>query len=348
MVPLCAQKVPAQAQVCTSNRLDGVPPVAEVPTWSTRSRWLLSCSLAALLPEGVKARKRLGGLSVKAFMKVMRVDADTADHLTGRNVRTSHSTCAAKAGTSPALVKRSRQVAECLGLMTTVDRGRYLTQEERQQVLKDTGFGYTKKASTRSLTMSREWVLQTMTDHLPRSGSTMNKSSLRGSNQKRSRASAASRIREENPNKPTPLPRPLATQKLAAGLERRLFWLAGFGHIGRVCDVLTATGVNASAWTPSSLANALNSFTEQRGWATPHKISNPLAYLSFLLTAAALDDAWEAFNPQSRAREARKATQAAKEALEERKTPEHRNNLRAGIAKLREALKPAKPSFGPC
>ncbi|WP_133162953.1 hypothetical protein [Arthrobacter glacialis] len=277
-------------------------------------------------------------------MKVMRVDALTADHITGRNVRTSHSTCAKKAATSPALVKRSRQVAECLGLMTTVDRGRYLTQEERQQVLKETGFGYTKKASTRSLTMTREWAVQTATDHLPRSGSTMNKSSLRGTNQKRSRVSAASRINEEKPTKntPRPLPRDLSTQKLAAGLERQLFWLTGFGHIGRLCDVLTNSGLNPATWTPSSLSNALNAFTAQRGWTTPHKISNPLAYLSFLLTAASLDNAWETFNPQSKAREAMKSTQAAKEALEARNAPEHKINLRAGIAKLREVLKTSK------
>lgn len=343
MVPLCPQKVPAHEALCTTSHLDSVPIAGKVPAWSTRSRWLLSCSLAALLPEGVKARKRLGGLSVKSFMKVMRVDALTADHLSGRNVRTSHSTCAKKATTSTASVKRARQVAECLGLMTTVDRGRYLTQEERQQVLKETGFGYTKKASTRSLTMSREWTIQTSTDHLPRSGSTMNKSSLRGTNQKRSRASAASRINEKNPKKKNPpLPRDLSTQKLAAGLERRLFWLNGFGHIGRLCDVLTSSGVTPSAWTPSSLSSALNGFTAQRGWTTPHKISNPLAYLSFLLSAAALDSAWETFNPQSKAQEAREATQAAREALEARNTPEHKNNLRAGIAKLREVLKASK------
>lgn len=348
MVPPCPGNAVALPLACPSTTPSQTDFTRVVPVWSTRARWLLSCSLAILLPEGISARRRLGGLSVIAFMKAMRVDSLAADHLTGRNLRTSHATAAAKAGLSPAAVKRARQIAEALGLMTTVEKGRYLTQDERQRTLEETGFWFTKKASTRSLTMSRRWAMETATDHLPRSGSVNFKSSLNCSHQKRSRASAAPRIKNQSTNAPSPepLPRSIELQRLAAGLERKIFWLANYGHIGRLCSVLAGAGVDHFRWSASGLAAALNAFTEARKWTTPGQVSNPLGYLGFLLGQMSLDDAVEAFNPASRAAAAAQAAEAARTLLEARETPKHRSAVAAGVAQCRLALRTARLSPG--
>lgn len=94
-------------------------------------------------------------------------------------------------------------------------------------------------------------------------------------------------------------PRPLAVQRLAAGLVtpavghgtdndgRRTALVAGLerngGHIGAICDAITAAGIDAAAWTPKTLTAALNADMRAAGWSWPDRIERPGAFLAWRL-----------------------------------------------------------------
>ncbi|MDO5867092.1 MULTISPECIES: hypothetical protein [Paenarthrobacter] len=109
-------------------------------------------------------------------------------------------------------------------------------------------------------------------------------------------------------------------------------------HTNSVSDILIASGVEESVWTGTSLINALNGRSEQRGWRTPDRVANPIGYLRHLLQD--LDPAATAkmiYRP-SRAQTAAKETQKAQAALDRLRSPEHRANVAKGVALLRAAL----------
>jgi len=99
--------------------------------------------------------------------------------------------------------------------------------------------------------------------------------------------SARSRARrpKSNPPKTAPkrgrrcAPRPLHVQRLAAGVVAGSLGLDR-GHIGRICDALTESGLDLTAWTSKTLINALNVDMKTRGWDWPNHIENPAAFLA--------------------------------------------------------------------
>ncbi len=74
--------------------------------------------------------------------------------------------------------------------------------------------------------------------------------------------------------------RPLTLQRAAAELLERIPALraaVGFddstghrrGHIGSVCDLLVAAGIDTDRWTGADVAQALNHDGTARGWTWP-------------------------------------------------------------------------------
>ncbi|HEX7321545.1 MAG TPA: rep protein [Mycobacterium sp.] len=74
-------------------------------------------------------------------------------------------------------------------------------------------------------------------------------------------------------------PRPLALQRLAAGLIAGCHGL-GHGHAGAICDVLTATGIDPTAWSARQITTALNADMAATGFTWPDQITCPAAFLT--------------------------------------------------------------------
>lgn len=76
--------------------------------------------------------------------------------------------------------------------------------------------------------------------------------------------------------------RPLALQRLAAALVSRTHGLDR-GHIGAVCDAITAAGINPETWTARAITDALNADMRARGWSWPDHVERPGAFLAHRL-----------------------------------------------------------------
>ncbi|UUO02417.1 hypothetical protein M4D79_02595 [Mycolicibacterium novocastrense] len=88
--------------------------------------------------------------------------------------------------------------------------------------------------------------------------------------------------REQQPDPPRrwrTTPRPLAIQLLAAQLVARTHGL-GRGHIGAICDTLTAAGIEPAVWSARAITDALDADMRTRGCSWPDHITNPAAFLS--------------------------------------------------------------------
>lgn len=68
-------------------------------------------------------------------------------------------------------------------------------------------------------------------------------------------------------------------QLLAAGILHSRPIGLDRGHIGRICDALTDSGLDLSAWTAKALLAALNADMKTRGWDWPNQVKNPGAFL---------------------------------------------------------------------
>lgn len=74
-------------------------------------------------------------------------------------------------------------------------------------------------------------------------------------------------------------PRPLAVQRLAAGLVAGSHGL-GQGHIGAVCDALISAGIDPDTWSAKAVTAALNADMKARGWSWPDRVDRPGAFLA--------------------------------------------------------------------
>jgi hypothetical protein len=134
-------------------------------------------------------------------------------------------------------------------------------------------------------------------------------------------------------------PRPIAVQRLARDLERLAPRLVparldadpvdarARGHIGRICDTLTAAGVDPSRWTARDLITLIDADTRRRGWIAPARIDRPAAYLRYRL--ARLDLGGPSPSEVAARAAARTRADAAARAAERAATPPASADVRA-------------------
>lgn len=248
-------------------------PVA-APVWPGASAWLERLQAVLLSPAGEVHRRRLQ-VSVETALDVAVEDARAADSRTGRHVTTAHATVATLLGCSSKTVQRARLLVEALGYAATVTAGRYLTSEERAAARLAHGGDQRRMASERALTVPR--LHQDV--HLPRRGEVPALVSPRSGLPKHAQARA--REGRKPRNKPRthqqPVVRPLAVQRLAADLARRLPWLAR-GHIGTLCDALAVLGLDADGWTARDVIAHLDADNIEAGryQPAPNSQRNPV------------------------------------------------------------------------
>ena len=235
------------------------------PAWSGAARWLDSLRSALEGPAGELQRRRVS-IRLETVLDVAAEDARAADSRTGRHVTTAHATVAALLGCSAKTVQRARALIETLGHARTVVSGRYLTTDERTAARLAHGGDQRRMASERALT-----VPQPLPNvQLPRRGAVCLDLKSRSGLPKH--APARAREGQTRPGKTKTRQqrqiRPLAVQLLAAGLAQRLPWLAR-GHVGTLCDALTALGVDRSGWTAQDVIDQLDGHNAAAGLYQP-------------------------------------------------------------------------------
>lgn len=307
--------------------------------WSSRKGWLHALTIEAryrangatslTLPEGPS----LAQVKVDTLLDVAWEDAATADSRTGRNVRTSHATVAKRLGCSPRTVRRCRALIEAMGYARTTQRGRYLTNAEREASYQARGRWQLRMASERALIIPRKPIQSSEKGHLPRRGSFNPSVTFVDTHLARvpregrgSRRSPETRTNKERGEESSPR-WSLPIQRLAAHLVDRLPSLAPKmpdhethrvgRHIGQVCRVLTHVGIDPTEWTARDLEEAMNRRNHELGRDSLHRGQqrNPMGWLTYQLRTI-LDAAPE--GPEAarrRDKEARAAKRQQQEAL---------------------------------
>lgn len=265
--------------------------VAAVPVWASKKAWL--ALVRRVLGSSRADRMRGGKISLDLVMAIAEADAATADHLTGRNVTTSHQTVAERLSISSRHVGTGRRLLEQLNLARTIVMGRWLSPEERTAARALHGGKQLVAASVRVLTMPSPDFLAT-TFHLPRSGKVNLSSSIvkRSPTRAHARAKAAARPKlKKTPTNPVPeAPRDPAWQRFAwqvaqkfdllatplrqssrnmPALRSHRGSLAGNRHIGHLLLQLQRYGVTPRRFTAASLHTDLQRLLDARNYRPP-------------------------------------------------------------------------------
>jgi hypothetical protein len=204
------------------------------------------------------------------LLRVAGVLAEHADHGTGRHCAVTNATCARAAHCSVRTVRTVRGVLREAQLAVEIHRGTGSAAAPR----------HGRRASVWHLVSRREPVDKSPVCRLPPSRRDRRVSHLeKNSPSGRTRPPRGSRSKQR---RTISTPRPLHTQKLAAGL---IAGSAGLGnvHPGHICDALTRSGLDLDTWTAQQITTALNADMSDRGWSWPDRIERPGAFLAFRL-----------------------------------------------------------------
>lgn len=237
---------------------------ATVPMWTSRLGWLDELQEWADSDTGRSERAAVN-LSAAMLLRVAQVLADRADHGSGRNCAVTNAAAARTADCSVRTVRTVRGVLRRAELAVEVFRGTGSAATP----------GFRRRASIWHLVSRRTPVDNSPVCRLPPSRRDR-RSSLVGNKSPSGRTRPPRRSRS---NQQTTTPRPLRTQKLAAGVIAASIGLEKV-HTGHICEALTRSGLDLDAWTARQITNALNDDMRQRGWTWPERIERPGAFLA--------------------------------------------------------------------
>ncbi|GLD02272.1 putative replication protein RepA [Mycobacterium kiyosense] len=247
------------------------------PMWTSRQGWLDGLQRWAQSPAlGQLCAAERVSITAATLLSIAAVMAEHADHATGRHVAVTRATIASRAGCDVRTVTTAWRV-----LRTS----RWAVEAHRGHGSPGTP-SIGRRPSVYHLVPRREPrpvnrpVVHDF--HLPPSGG-LSLSPPVGKNSPSERASAPANKIPDPKERPThrrrTKPRPLAIQRLAAGLVADTHGLSRV-HIGAICDALTTAGIDPTVWTARAITDALNADMRTRGWTWPDHITNPGAFLS--------------------------------------------------------------------
>lgn len=252
--------------------------------WTSRANWLTAVRAWATSPQLAQLCRGEGvSITAPTLLAIAMVMADHADHATGRHVAITRATIAAAAGCSPDTVTVAWRVLRVAGWALEAQRGHGSpgtpSVGRRPSIYHLTP--HRPPSQTRHPQPVHHRVAPPQTvefPDLPRSG-VVSPSRPVGTHS----PSAHPRARKESnrpKNRPSGRePRPLALQRLAAGLIAGCHGL-GHGHAGAICDVLTAAGINPDHWSARQITAALNADMATTGYTWPDQITCPAAFLT--------------------------------------------------------------------
>jgi len=229
----------------------------ELSSWLATTEGLTACAAVHIRPDRVLA--------------AAVVLAAHADHGTGRNCGVTNATVGRAAGCSPRTVTTARQILNTAGLALEVYRGTATAAGRRASV-----WHLISRPTSADNTPAREPLCALPPSRRDRRSSHVGSNSPSG-RQRALRNSALPHQKKSRNARCTP--RPLHVQQLAAGIVAGSLGLDR-GHIGRICDALSGSGLQLQAWTTTQLLTALNADMRARRSSWPDQISNPAAFLA--------------------------------------------------------------------
>lgn len=239
--------------------------------WSSRDGWLAGlhqwAKSSALESLCAAERVSITGSRLCAIAAVM---ADSADHRTGRHVAITRARIAAAAGCDPRTVTTAWRVLRVAGWAVEAARGHGSPGTPAEG----------RRPSVYHLVPRREAAPSAADFHLPPKAAVVSSSPV--STHSPSTPERAEEISTTPKHRPNRAPRPLALQRLAAALVARTHG-TGRGHIGGVCDALTASGIDPAVWSARAITDALDADMKARGWSWPDRITRPGAFLAYRL-----------------------------------------------------------------
>lgn len=244
---------------------------ATVPMWPSRAAWVDGLRSWATDAVVRAVCARLGcSITSATLLSIAVVMAAHADHLTGRNMAATRATIALRVGCSPRTVTTAWRVLNATGWALEAARGHGGPGVP----------GVGRRASVWHLMTRRDTAASVDFFHLP-SPLGLGSFSLVGNNSPSARSGARRPDRTQKPTRryrAEAEPRPLALQRLAADLVLRVRSLDR-GHVGAICDALTAAGIDPQVWTGRQIRDALDADMRQSGWSWPDRIDHPGGFL---------------------------------------------------------------------
>ena len=238
---------------------------ASTPVWTSRDGWLSSLrTWAHSRALGALCAAERVSITAPTLLAIATVMAEHADHATGRHVAITRATIAERIGCDVRTVTAAWRVLRAAEWAVEAQRGH--------------GSPGTPSAGRRPSVYHLISRRRVSDFHLPPSGGSNSLPPVRTHS-----PSAHPRPHKNLSTKPTrhwrTTPRPLPVQRLAAQLVARSHGL-GQGHIGGICDTITAAGIDPNVWSAQQITNALNRDMRRCGWSWPNHIERPAAFLS--------------------------------------------------------------------
>ena len=290
---------------------------AGVPVWSGRAEWLRQLRHQVTHVKAGQTAMSKHKVGVESMIAVAAAHARFADSKTGRGVTASRELVAKHAGVSETTVNRGRRVLRDLGMGVELARGRNLSGREFMAAELLHGGRQHRAASVWALSSPKEVVAATPPAPQPkRKKRTRATERLTNYHARLARhATKAAKAGFENPqisgrdtlslssyvssedlllrsthqraragkDSSTTQARPIVLQRAAATLVAQTPAMAAHGHIGAICDVLAASGIDTTRWTGSDIIATLNRDTAARGWVWPESLDAPAAFLRWRL-----------------------------------------------------------------
>lgn len=243
--------------------------------WISRTNWVAEIDQWQASDAG---RSALGAAHLRPalLLRVANALAAHADHGTGRHCAVTNTTAAAAAECSSRTVTTVRKLLAAAGFAVEICRG--------------TGFGPESARRTRPSI----WHLVSRPRPVDNSAICDLPPSLRDRRlslvQKNSpsvRARPPRQLKSSRRKVRRYAPRPLSVQRLAAEVLDRTVGL-DHGHIGNICDALTGSRLDLTAWTAPRIIAALNTDMRESGLFWPDTIRSPGAFFGARLRRLAL------------------------------------------------------------
>ena len=247
--------------------------------WTSREGWLAALGEWARSPRfAAAARSARVSMTAATLLGIAAVMAEHADHATGRHVAVTRATIADRVGCSPDTVTVAWRLLRVAGWAVEAQRGHgspgtpaagrrpsvyhLVPRREPRPVVHN---------PVHTIVHNPDLPPKADSDLLPPVGNHSPSAHTRPKQSPLATSAARRRYRAA--------PRPLPVQRLAAELVASCHGLHR-GHIGAVCDALTAAGIDPGVWSARSITTALDADMRVRGWSWPDRIERPGAFLA--------------------------------------------------------------------
>ncbi len=236
--------------------------------WTSRDGWLSALGQWASSSAftGAKASSRVS-ITAATLLAIAAVMTEHADHGTGRHVAVTRARIADRVGCSLDTVTVAWRLLRVAGWAVEAQRGHGSPSTP-------TGG---RRPSVYHLISRREPRPVVHNPDLPPKADVCSLPSVGKYSPSARERAGGSPSKQRRPYRATP--RPLQTQRLAAQLVARSHGLHR-GHIGAICDAITAAGIDPAVWSARAIADALNADMKARGWSWPDHIERPGAFLA--------------------------------------------------------------------